>query len=250
VKTWKEKLKNLVKTVVYSKVVSLTFVFAGSALVFTSCASLMLSLQNRYKVKPNLEILINKTDRYPTYLEEDPVVRLGSAFNCSGVTISDKYILTAAHCVDSLNQMIAVSTAKDVYIGSGEVVGIFDKQDVALIQIDINNKIRPIKVDFTGKVCATGHPIKVAYCGFPQGQLEQLCSVGTIHGNSLFMRTGQGIIYEGMSGGPVIAMILEGFPEDSDNYILCGVNSAVTLNGTLVGPVVGLPKVFNLEISQ
>ena len=249
-KTWKEKLKSLVKTIVYSKVISYTFIIAGSTLVFTSCASIMLSLQDRYKVKPDLEILINKTDRYPVYLEEDPVVRLGSSFNCSGVVVSDKYILTAAHCVDQLNQMIAVSNANDIYIGSGEVVGIFDKQDVALIQIDIGNKIRPIKADFTGRVCATGRPTTVAYCGFPQGQLEQLCSGGIIHGNSLFMRTGQGIIYEGMSGGPVITTILEGFPEDKDNYIVCGVNSAVTLNGTLVGPVVGIPNIFNLEVQQ
>lgn len=206
----------------------------------------MLSLQDRYKVKPGLEVLVNKTNKYPTYLEEDPVVRLGSAFNCSGVVVSDKYVLTAAHCVDSLNQMIAVSTAKDVYIGSGEVVGIFDKQDVALIQIDIDNKIRPAKVDFTGKVCATGLPTPVIYCGFPQGQLEQLCSVGVIEGNSLFMRTGQGIIYEGMSGGPVATPD----PNEKEKWIVCGVNSAVTLNGTLVGPVVGLPKVFNLEVEQ
>lgn len=221
------------------------YAFLGLYL-FVGCGILMKVpelFSRRNEITYSLPTLVNKLE-YSSYINETSSVRLdaGSGFICSGIVVSQLYVVTAAHCVDKLDQEFAIddSTQKQQFLG--KVVGIYDEQDIALIRVDIRNGIRPAIADFDGTK-SSERVVPILACGFPKGQDKLLCNEGTLTGNRFFLRRGSGILYTGMSGGPV-------YKNNPPQYTVIGVNSAVEINAILVGPLTSLADIFLVKVEQ
>jgi hypothetical protein len=178
-------------------------------------------------------------EEYKAYMNDSPEVRLrGTGSFCSGVVVSSKYILTAAHCVEELKQPLSIEDTSLHYLGIARVVGISDKYDSALLLADLKHLIRPAKVDFTGEF-SKSMTVPIITCGWPETQKHLLCTPGMLTGTLFFKRTGKGLLYQGMSGGPTYHAL---------NRVVVGLNSAVTVNSIVVAPIVGLPELFNVRV--
>lgn len=213
---------------------------------FVGCSILMKVpdiFNHRNEVVSGLPTLVNKLE-YPQYSNNVSTVRLdaGQGFICSGVVVSQIYVVTAAHCVDKLRQSFAIDDSAQKQQFYGEVVGIYDEQDIALIKTDIKDGIRPVMADFDGTQ-STERVVPILACGFPKGQTNLLCTEGALTGNRFFLRRGSGILYTGMSGGPV-------YKNNPPKYTLIGVNSAVEANAILVGPLTSLSDIFFIKVVQ
>ncbi len=74
-------------------------------------------------------------------------------------------------------------------------------------------------------------------CGFPWSG-ELFCSNFTHRHQFAFGIAGQGYLYPGMSGGPVI---------DTDTLQVIGVNSAVINGSILVSPIIEIFRALNIK---
>lgn len=159
-------------------------------------------------------------------------------FFCSAFVVSDKYAITAAHClVDSKQKLkttvIKVHPMPDAtkttlpYYGA-EAVAINITSDLGLIRGDFK-QFNKILVDPTpsGVFKAKG---PLVTCGFPYGDTD-LCTPFQPQGPAYNFIFGGGFIYPGMSGGPVI---------DLSTLTVIGVNSAITNGAVIIAPLIGL----------
>lgn len=231
------KLKDFVTRSLKSSVVAFCF-----GVYFVIFVFLFLSFFQRDRDEISMTLPPIVMNYSPKVIEiNSSVIRVNTANGfCSGVMISNVYVLTAAHCVDYLGQRVFISDADETQVFSAEVVGITDKQDYALILLGISMHVQPSKVDFTGKYLS-GLETKVELCGYPGGQRALLCNSGIINGNFRFQRTGIGSLYTGMSGGPVFVVAEDG------SKVVVGVNSAVNRSGIIIGPIIGLDANYHLS---
>lgn len=200
--------------------------------------------ESRHDTLFGLAPLVNKLE-YPEYEKTDPTVRISvnGAFTCTGFVVSQIYIVTAAHCVEELHQVVQIhDSSKEIFI-LGEVVGIYDPMDQALIRASIGNRIAPFKADFTGQLLSKA-TTQVITCGFPGGQPNVLCNAGLLSGSRFFMRTGSGALYKGMSGGPVLVL------DEKENVVVIGINSAVDSKGIIIGPLISFSHNMEVPIEQ
>lgn len=197
---------------------------------------------NRSKYIPANYIVLRNYAEYPKYDTDDYVVRIhkNNSFICSGFVVSAQYVVTAAHCVEDLEQTLFIRDSTQAIELSGKVVGIEDSMDQALIQVSIEDKIRPIKMDITGVYIAE-EKTPIVSCGYPGGQSQQLCNKGYLHGNYYFLRAGSGSLYRGMSGGPTLV-------KNETETVAVGINSAVNKQGILIGPLVNLDRNMGVVI--
>lgn len=190
----------------------------------------------------NLEPMRNYPE-YKEYKKVNPIVRLyvNGSFVCTGFVASRQYVMTAGHCLDDLNQEVVVYSDDETFATSGRVVGISEHMDQGLIEAQIFDNIKPIKVDFTGELSTTP-ALDIAACGFPGGQSKELCTAGRLTGIHFFLRIGVGTLYKGMSGGPVYARNSKG------EQVVVGMNSAVLKDYIMVAPAVNF--IHNMRLVE
>jgi S1-C subfamily serine protease len=188
---------------------------------------------------------------YPTHFhkgERNPVVRLidrdsGRGF-CSGTVISDQYILTAGHCLFNekhylSKRVILVGTADGlVILGSSEAVGAGLSIDLGLVKGDYKGFAHPVVNDSNIEVLKSG--LMTISFGYPMNTKYVVGTKINLMGSYMFMLAGQGILFPGMSGGPV-------FMTDGKSIVVVAVNTAVSGGAALFTPTISFYAMFGIE---
>ena len=156
---------------------------------------------------------------------------ISGRFFCSGTVISDSLVLTAAHCL-AMPVGISVRTIDGVERGVlATVVNADSRGDLGLIKGDFKQFEKlPISIEPDDVINSFKYG-RVQACGYPRaGKLW--CTKFTFKAAANFQFAGDGTLYPGMSGGPVIDMV-------TGNVI--GVNTAVDEYGRIIlSPIIEL----------
>lgn len=208
--------------------------------------------------------MIEHIDQMPTFKVQDSLevrnsqkaealVRIENEqgdFVCSGTVISNVYILTAAHCLSGDNGYLSTETYRIVSMSfEGGVPLVVPaiaaarnaRADYALMTGDFSqfNKL-PIVTDPREALALKGPVGQLITCGFPWGSTDVCYPTGQGHqyydGISI-----QGLLYPGMSGGPVI---------DRGIGAVVAVNSAVSNGSIIIMPLIGLFETLGVEVKR
>lgn len=172
-------------------------------------------------------------------------------FRCTAFVISNDYAITANHCViSSFNKKLitdtfqVVSEDRSVSV-TAEAVGGYSSGDLALIKGEFQ-QFSKLKVDasFMSAPIAITAPILVA-CGYPRGTNKAVCYQQSKCGVYYDFIECQGLLYHGLSGGPLIAI-----EPISGTRVVVGVNSAMTPSSSLFAPLIGLFELLNIKTKE
>ena len=189
----------------------------GAAFLLLMYCVMMMNLHNLVSLLPHpgvsgIQIEPNppKLELSDTYDFKRSMVRLyfGDQFHCSGVVIGKNYLLTASHClVDDegrmkKEEMTVVNDDGTVRV-SAHPAGVNLRMDWGLVEGDFSK--------IPGAMVAEDHFAMqkvVVSCGYPQGSKTLNCQALEPIGNDAFLIKchGPGMIFPGMSGGPVFSL--------------------------------------------
>lgn len=222
-------------------------------------AKVAFNVLNPYKQEDRIKDLpaFSLSQDYAAENEFEALVRLESAettfedqqFVCSGTIISDDYMLTAAHCVGgtvgklSKEKLLVISMANqlgETLTVEAVAASMNGRADYAVVKGDFRRfkklRILPNMEHAMAKVFAIP---RLLTCGFPWGA-EDACY--TAEGSQPYFEgiAMRGLLYPGMSGGPVI---------DPESKIVVAVNSAMAPGGAIViSPLVGIFQTLHIKV--
>lgn len=187
---------------------------------------------------------------YPAFvrLKVKPTHNNPDGFLCSGTVISNKYVLTAGHClIDErgfLRKEVEIESLQARNIDDSLVdlqtampIGINMRADYGLIKGEFL-EYDQMKIDVSPEFQSNVRSSPVT-CGFPWGSKKWTCygTGGVVFEHSVLVV--QGLLYPGMSGGPVI---------DMERNTVIAVNSATMPQGYIrITPLVGLFETMGVE---
>lgn len=206
---------------------------------------------------PDLQILVKGGPKVGSVKfkeqRKEAIVRLiyENDFRCTGAVVDASYAVTAAHCVVDgsgmgLRSGLSVTTESDPTDVPVKLVGLVHRLDYALVEGDFSSfksyKINHKKLGLEtvqSQLVNTSYPSLIKYksCGYPMGAKTQNCVTFVPLASWGFQIIGDGQLFPGMSGGPVV---------DSNN-ILVGVNSAVYADKSIISPIIGIFSAFGVE---
>lgn len=166
-------------------------------------------------------------------------------FFCSGTVISDDYVLTAAHCLME-HGLGAGMTQKKIYIkAEGQVVpsigvaaALNQRADYALVKGDFSTHSRARILLQPRQILGLGYIIMS--CGFPWGAGDTCYQASDLVPYYASIM-GRGIMFPGMSGGPVI---------DAQSGTVFAVNTGVSGNYVIFAPLVGLFETLKVRVVE
>lgn len=162
-------------------------------------------------------------------------------FHCSAFVISDKLAVTAAHCVIDENgflekdELIIVDTKDiDTKVRAKPAAANL-RADMAVITGDFSG-FNKAQMSGTGFINAPG---PFGTCGFPWGAFPALCTDFVPKANYYAEEKGDGHIFPGMSGGPVI---------DYTTGLIVGINTEIHDGFVSVAPTMGILGALELKL--
>jgi Trypsin-like peptidase domain len=185
--------------------------------------------------------------------KKDPIIallrkdsRLGDKvyFDCTAFVISDKYAMTAAHCLKDEQDEDVMTGAeiivKDVNFkddGIRAKAAVFNSlDDVGLITGDFSKFNKLILNEGPGGFYGAIGPYRA--CGFPWGANPGACLPFTPQRTYFYHVAGTGALFPGMSGGPVL---------DLTTGKVVAINASVGDGIVVVIPTIGIWGALEIE---
>jgi Trypsin-like peptidase domain len=165
-------------------------------------------------------------------------------FDCTAFVISDKYAMTAAHCLKDYQEPDWMTddefTVKDIDFKDGGIRAhaaiINALADVGLITGDFSKFNKLMLNEGPGGFYGTMGPYHA--CGFPWGSNPGACLPYQPQRTFFYGVAGSGSLFPGMSGGPVI---------DLTTGKVVAINKSVGDGATVVTPTIGLWGALEIE---
>jgi hypothetical protein len=164
-------------------------------------------------------------------------------FYCTAFVVTDKYAITAGHCLlshkgDLTKDIIQVRDPKLKETGVyAKAASINTRADLGVITGDFRT-FKKFAIDADGLLSKPG-PFYA--CGFGYGNAPPQCYPFKPTGIYGFAIKGNGFMYPGMSGGPVI---------DRATGAIVGVNIEVGDSFVVAAPLVGFLGALELELAE
>jgi S1-C subfamily serine protease len=204
-----------------------------AAVIFTILAGLTLMFWGAsigFRPKPS-PVILKKEIGYA------PIVRLHDfetgRFFCSGTIISNKHLVTAAHCIEGATTMSPIEVRDKNGKSFDPMIVAFPRGanprgDTAILEGRFNNFDKMVMAIKPNQVLKAfyGTSVNLVLCGYPYGG-KLLCLPFKQPRQYFFQVQGISHVYPGMSGGPVI---------DLNTGKLVAVNTAATELFVIVSP--------------
>jgi hypothetical protein len=189
------------------------------------------------------DILLNSPDKSPGLIRLHTTGKDKGRFFCTAFVISDKYAISAAHCLvdeDSIlkTEPIEIRTIENKFTAiEAQAAGVVINSDVGILKGDFS-KFAKLPVATTPVEAMAISSPGVVSCGFPLGDSDLCAQFFFSHASEGFF-FGRGFLAPGMSGGPVIAQAIGK---------VVAVNSAMGSSGVYMAPIIGLFSSLEIEV--